>query len=136
SLVLVPPLLVFLPDLIRAINGPEYVGAANAARIFTLAAAVQLIVGWTKSFPVSIGRPGLRVVTHGVEALVVLPLVVLFGWEWGASGAAVAVLVGMLVFAVMWGVIFSRIRPDDVQRPPPRNEELADTQSEAGALAR
>src|SRR5581483_5915820 len=69
SVVLVPPLLVFVPSLIRHINGPQYTGAANAARILILAAAVQLVVGWTKSFPVTIGRPGLRVLTHGIETL-------------------------------------------------------------------
>jgi len=136
SLVIVPPILVFLPDLIRWINGVEYVGAADAARVFTLAAAVQFIFGWTKSFPVTIGRPGLRVVTHGVEALVVLPLVVLLGALWGATGAAAAVLAGMVVFAAMWVVIFTRLRATDVQRPPSIEEEVADAESEVGALAR
>jgi O-antigen/teichoic acid export membrane protein len=112
-LVAVPLLLVYVPDLIRWINGPEYVGAANAARIFVLAAAVQLLVGWTKSFPVTIGRPGLRILTHGIETLVVLPLVVILGSEWGATGAAAAVLAGMCVFGALWGAIFLRIEPVD-----------------------
>ena len=113
----VPLLLLYVPRLIRWINGPEYVGAANAARLFVLAAAVQLLVGWTKSFPVTIGRPGLRILTHGVETIVVLPLIVVLGAFWGATGAAAAVLAGMCVFAVMWAVIFLRMRPED--RPPP-----------------
>jgi O-antigen/teichoic acid export membrane protein len=116
-LVAVPLLLVYVPRLIRWINGPEYVGAANAARLFVLAAAVQLLVGWTKSFPVTIGRPGLRILTHGVETIVVLPLIVVLGAFWGATGAAAAVLAGMCVFAVLWAVIFLRMRPEDV--PPP-----------------
>jgi O-antigen/teichoic acid export membrane protein len=45
--VVVPPVFVFVPALIRWVNGPEYVGAANAARFFLLAAAVQAVVGWT-----------------------------------------------------------------------------------------
>ena len=65
--VAVPPLLIWIPDLIRFVNGPEYVGAAERGAALRLAAAVQLVVGWTKSFPVTIGRPGLRIVTHGVE---------------------------------------------------------------------
>jgi O-antigen/teichoic acid export membrane protein len=101
-----------------------------------LVAAVQLIVGWTKSFPVSIGRPGLRIWTHGVETLVVLPLIVLFGALWGATGAAGAMLAGMCVFAAMWAVIFLRIRPEDVGRPASLAEALADEGIEAGALAR
>jgi len=136
SLVLVPPLLVFLPDLIRLLYTSAYVDASNAARIFTLAAAVQLVVGWTKSFPVTIGRPGLRVVTHGIEALVVLPLVLVFGALWNATGAAIAVLAGMVVFAAVWVVIFLRIEPDDVGRPPALDAEAALEESEAGALAR
>jgi O-antigen/teichoic acid export membrane protein len=117
SIVAVPPLLIWIPDLIRLVNGPQYVGAANAARLFVLAAAVQLVVGWTKSFPVTIGRPGLRILTHGIEALVVLPLVLVFGSLWGATGAAGAVLAGMCAFAVVWGFLFARIRPEDIGPP-------------------
>jgi O-antigen/teichoic acid export membrane protein len=136
SLVLVPPLVYFLPTLIRWIYTPAYAAAADAARVFTIAAAVQFVVGWTKSLPVTIGRPGLRVVTHGIEALVVLPLVVVLGAEWGATGAAFAVLAGMVVFAVIWVFIFLRIEPSDVQRPPAVGEIVADDESEAGVLAR
>jgi hypothetical protein len=56
--------------------------------VLILAAAVQLIVGWSKSFPVTIGRPGLRILTHGIETIVVLPLTLVFGSQWGAAGAA------------------------------------------------
>ena len=136
SIVLVPPLLVFMPDLIRLIFSPEYLDAVNAARLFVLAAAVQLVVGWTKSFPVTIGRPGLRIVTHGLETIVVLPLVFLLGSRWGAAGAAGAVLAGMCVFALAWAIIFLRMRPEDVGPPVPLDEALADTESEAGALVR
>jgi O-antigen/teichoic acid export membrane protein len=131
SVVLLPPLYIFLPDLIRWIYSPVYAGAANAARVLAIAAALQLVFGWTKSFPVTIGRPGLRVLTYGVESLVVLPLVPLLGVEWGATGAAVALLIGAVVFAVMWTVIFLRVKPADVHRPPSLDEEAA---SEAGVL--
>src|SRR5438067_399770 len=119
ALVVAPPLLVRIPDLIRVVNGSQYVGAADAARLFILAAAVQLVVGWTKSFPVSIGRPGLRILTHGIETAVVLPLVVVFGLLWGATGAAGAVLAGMCAFAVVWAFVFARIRPEDIGPPSP-----------------
>lgn len=114
SLVLAPPLLVWIPDLIRWIYKPQYVGASNAARFFIAAAVVQLVVGWTKSFPVTIGRPGLRVVTHGLETAIVLPLTVTFGALWGATGAAAAVFAGMFAFALAWWAIFLRIEPEDV----------------------
>src|SRR5438067_2092873 len=125
-----------MPDLISWIFGSEFLGAVNAARLFILAAAVQLVVGWTKSFPVTIGRPGLRIVTHGLETIVVLPLVVLLGSRWGAAGAAGAVLAGMCIFAVAWAIVFLRIRPEDVGPPPPLGEELADAESETGSLVR
>jgi O-antigen/teichoic acid export membrane protein len=119
SIVAVPPLLIWIPDLIRLVNGPQYVGAADAARLFIFAAAVQLIVGWTKSFPVSIGRPGLRIVTHGIETVVVLPLVLVLGSFWGATGAGAAVLAGTVAFAVAWAYLFLRMRPDDTAPPLP-----------------
>jgi Na+-driven multidrug efflux pump len=40
---------------------------------------------------------------------VLLPLVVAFGALWGATGAAVAVLVSSVVFALAWAVLFLRI---------------------------
>jgi len=119
ALVAVPPLLIWIPDVIRHVNGPEYVGATSAARLLILAAAVQLVVGWTKSFPVTIGRPGLRILTHGVETIVVLPLTLVFGAMWGAAGAAGAVLVGMCAFAIVWAFVFLRIDPEDIGPPTP-----------------
>jgi O-antigen/teichoic acid export membrane protein len=136
ALVIVPPLYYFVPDLIRHINGPEYVGAASAARLLIFAAAVQLVFGWTKSLPVTIGRPGLRVWTHGLETLLVLPLVVVLGARWGAAGAAAAVLIGMCAFAATWAFVFARIRAEDVGQPAPLDEALAEAEAEAGALLR
>lgn len=117
AIVAVPPLLIWIPDLIRLVNGPKYVGASTAARLLILAAAVQLVVGWSKSFPVTIGRPGLRILTHGIETIVVLPLTLVFGSLWGAAGAAGAMLVGMCAFAVVWAVVFLRIEPEDLGPP-------------------
>jgi O-antigen/teichoic acid export membrane protein len=119
ALVAVPPLLIWIPDLIHFVNGPKYVGAATAARLLVLAAAVQLVVGWSKSFPVTIGRPGLRILTHGIETIVVLPLTLVFGSLWGAAGAAGAVLAGMCAFAAVWAVVFLRIEPQDLGPPTP-----------------
>ena len=134
--VAVPPLYWAVPHLITFVYGARYAGASNAARLFLVTAAVQLVVGWTKSFPVTIGRPKLRIWTHGVETLVVLPLVVVLGSRWGATGAAGAFLVGMAVFALLWAAIFVRIRPDDVRQPAPLAEMAAEEEAEAGALAR
>jgi O-antigen/teichoic acid export membrane protein len=111
--VAVPPLYWWMPELVRGIYGGEYGGAADAARVFLIAAAVQFLVGWTKSFPVTIGRPELRIYTHGAEALVVIPLTLLFGYVWGATGAAAAVAAATCVFAAMWAVIAFRTEAVD-----------------------
>jgi O-antigen/teichoic acid export membrane protein len=108
--VVVPVFFFAMPWLVRVVFGREYLDAVEAARIILLAAAVQFAIGWTKSLPVTIGRPRLRIVTHGVETLVVVPLVVALGSEWGATGAAVAVLVSTLVFAACWAVVLTRLR--------------------------
>jgi O-antigen/teichoic acid export membrane protein len=108
-LVVVPPLAWFMPDIIRIVFKPRNLGAVDAARLILVAAAVQFVVGWSKSLPVAVGRPNLRIWTHGAEALVLLPLVVAFGALWGATGAAVAVLVSSVVFALAWAVLFLRI---------------------------
>ena len=110
--VAVPVLLLTMPWLVEGVFGAEYSGAVDAARIVLVAAAIQFALGWSKSLPVTIGRPRLRIVTHGLEALVVIPLVAVLGSEWGATGAAVAVLVATLVFAVAWAVAIARLRVD------------------------
>jgi O-antigen/teichoic acid export membrane protein len=134
--VAVPPLLWAMPHLISAVYGARYLHATNAARLFLLAAAVQLVVGWTKSFPVTIGRPTLRIWTHGLETLVVLPLVVVLGSRWGATGAAGAFLAGAVAFALLWAAIFVRIKPEAVQHPAPFAEVAVEEEAEAAVLVR
>ena len=112
--VLVVPLFVLMPDLLRLVLGSEYVAATDAARLVLVAAVLQFVFGWTKSFPVTIGRPNLRVWTHGLETLVLVPLTLAFGAAWGATGAAAALLVATVVFAVAWALLFVRVRRDGV----------------------
>jgi len=111
-LVAVPVFLVAMPWLVDTVFGSEYHGAVHAARIILLAAAVQFTIGWTKTLPVTIGRPRLRIVTHGLETIVAIPLVAAFAAEWGATGAAVGVLVSTLVFAAAWLVVVLRLRDE------------------------
>ncbi len=110
--VAVPVFFVAMPWLIRVVFGSEYDGAVHAARIVLVAAAIHFVLGWTKSLPVTIGRPRLRIVTHGLETLVAIPLVAVLGAEWGATGAAVAVLASTLVFAGAWLVVITRLRAE------------------------
>jgi len=110
--VAVPVFFLAMPWLVEVVFGSEYGGAVDAARIVLLAAAIHFTIGWTKSLPVTIGRPRLRIVTHGLETLVAIPLVAVLGVEWGATGAAIAVLVSTVVFAVAWLVVLSRLRAE------------------------
>jgi O-antigen/teichoic acid export membrane protein len=116
--VAVPVALFAMPWLVELVFGAEYVGAVDAARIILVAAAVQFALGWSKSLPVTIGKPRLRIVTHGLEALVVIPLVAVLGSRWGATGAAVGVLVSTCVFAAAWAVAIARLRVDVAARTP------------------
>jgi O-antigen/teichoic acid export membrane protein len=110
--VAVPVFFLAMPWLVEVVFGSEYSGAVDAARVVLLAAAIHFTIGWTKSLPVTIGRPRLRIVTHGLETLVAIPLVAVLGTEWGATGAAVAVLVSTAVFAAAWLVVVARLRAE------------------------
>jgi O-antigen/teichoic acid export membrane protein len=108
--VAVPLLAWVMPGLIRVFLTPAYLPATSAARLVLVAAGIQLVFGWTKSFPVSIGRPGLRIVAHGIETAVLLPLIIVLGKAWGVTGAGAAVLVSSCAFALVWTVLFLRLR--------------------------
>ncbi|HET9287418.1 MAG TPA: oligosaccharide flippase family protein [Gaiella sp.] len=110
--VAVPVFLLAMPWLVRVVFGSEYLPAVDAARIVLVAAAILLVLGWSKSLPVTIGRPHLRIVTHGIETLVLLPLVVVLGARWGVTGAAVAVLIATIAFALTWAVVLVRLREE------------------------
>lgn len=110
TIVALPLLLYFTPDIARLLFSKKNLGAVDATRIVIIAGALRMIFGWTKSFPVSIGRPALRIWTHGVELLVLIPLVAVLGSAWGATGAATAVLVSSVAFCVYWTVLFVRIK--------------------------
>jgi O-antigen/teichoic acid export membrane protein len=129
--VVVPPLYFFMPDLLRIVFYPgghgaaDAASAAGAARLILIAGALQVIWGWSKSFPVSIGRPGLRVLAHGVESIVLIPLVIAFGLAWGVTGAGGAVLASTVVFCALWTVLLVRIRraPRTAAAAPPLEPE-------------
>ena len=109
-LVAVPAGWLLLPSLVPLVFGDDYRPAVTAARLLLLAAAIQLVFGWAKSFPISIGRPGLRIVAHGVEVVLLLPLVLLLGAREQAAGAAGAYLVATLGFALVWLALLVRLR--------------------------
>jgi O-antigen/teichoic acid export membrane protein len=131
--VLLPVLLVFMGPIVRLLFSPKNSGAIGAARIIVVAGAVQFVVGWSKSFAVTCGRPQLRIWTYGVETLVLVPLLVVLGLKWGAVGAAFAVLASSVAFALSWLVLYRRIR-----RAPPPEPDTAPAEvaalTELGAL--
>jgi O-antigen/teichoic acid export membrane protein len=116
ALALVPVLLT-IPWLMRILFGRQYLPAVSAARLILVAAAIQLVFSWTKTFPVTIGRPGLRLIAHGVETVVMLPLIVVFGKAWGVTGAGGAVLVSTVAFAATWAAIVWHLRRTGGFRP-------------------
>ena len=105
--VILPPAEWVMPWAVRTILGERYGPAIDTSRLILAAAAIQLVFGWTKSFPVTIGRPGLRVFAHAVETAVLLPLIVVFGDLWGVTGAGGAVLASSGAYALAWtGILF------------------------------
>jgi O-antigen/teichoic acid export membrane protein len=138
GLVLLPPVIWLAPHLIRIFfGGTKNLGATNAMRLLLIAAGLRFVYGWTKSFPVSIGRPKLRIWTHGLETAVLIPLTAAFGSFWGASGAAVAVICSALAYCAYWTFLFLRIRrePSTQEVVDVSSAELETAAAEAEALA-
>src|SRR5207237_4419412 len=109
ALVATPPLWIFMSTLVRWVYGSKYVPAVPAFRVMLLAAVLQLVFAWTKSFPVSIGRPGLRTAGQLLEVAVLVPAVLALGALYGATGAAGGVLAGSAVLAAFWTVVLGRL---------------------------
>jgi len=109
-IVSVPFLYWWMPTLMQIVFTDKYEPATDAARLMLLAGAVGLVFAWTKSLPVSVGRPELRIATHGIETIVLIPLVLVFGSIWDATGAAAAVLIATTTFALAWLVALARLQ--------------------------
>ena len=111
-LLVLPPLAVLMPTLIRFVYGQQAVAATTTARLFLAVAAIQVVWGWSKSFAVSIGRPGLRLVAQGAEIVALVPALLLLGAAYGAEGGAAAFVIAACVFAAAWTMIVFRLRRD------------------------
>jgi O-antigen/teichoic acid export membrane protein len=133
SAVLLPVLLVLMHPIVRIFFSAKNLGAVDAARIIVVAGGVQFVVGWSKSFAVTIGQPKLRIWTHGLETVILIPLVVVLGLKWGAVGAAVAVLVSSVAYSAAWLVLFERIRHEP--EPPPPHDRESPSIAEIGAAS-
>jgi O-antigen/teichoic acid export membrane protein len=110
-LIVVPVGWFLMPWAMEVAYTREYrVHATEAGRLILLAGALQFVFGFSKTLPVSIGRPNLRVVSHGVEVAVFVPLLVVFGDLWGATGGAAAMLVSTAVFCAVWVLLLVQVR--------------------------
>jgi O-antigen/teichoic acid export membrane protein len=109
-LLVLPPLALLMPTLVRFFYGHHASPATNAARLFLVVAAIQVVWGWSKSFPVSIGRPELRLLAQGTEIVVLVPTLLALGAAYGATGAAGAFLIAACAFAATWTAILYRLR--------------------------
>ena len=89
-LVVVPPLLYWMPTIVTFVYSARFAQAGNAARVFLLVAAVQMLVGWTKSFqsPSDARTSGSRL-PHGASRTDPAADLPLGSISSGASGAVV-----------------------------------------------
>jgi O-antigen/teichoic acid export membrane protein len=110
AVVVTPVLWWAMPTLVRWVYTPRYVPASNAFRVMLLAAMVQLVLGWTRSFPVSIGRPGLRTVGQLVEIAVLVPALLVLAALYGSTGAAGGVLAGAVALGLFWSLRLPAVR--------------------------
>jgi len=108
AIVVLPVAWELTPALVRWIYGARYAGAVMATRLMLVAACIQLVFGWSKSFPVSIGRPGLRTLGQLIEISVLVPGVIVLASIYGAAGAAAGVIVSSSVLGGFWLVHFLR----------------------------
>jgi O-antigen/teichoic acid export membrane protein len=112
-IVVVPIGWWLMPWLMGLLYGPDYrEHAADAGRLVLLVGALQLIYGWSKTLPVTIGRPALRIVTHALEVAVFVPALLIFASRWGATGGAAALLLSTIAFCGYWTVLLARLRHD------------------------
>ena len=129
--VVVPPLFVFMPDLVRIVFYPGKNGAHEAASSprprgsILLAGALQRDLGLDEVVPRLDRPPGAaRSSRTASRSVVLIPLVVVFGIAWGATGAAGAVLASTVVFCALWTVLLVRIHREPRVGPWPLRRRL------------
>jgi O-antigen/teichoic acid export membrane protein len=110
-LVVVPVSWFLMPWAMDLAYGHDYrLHATTAGRLIVFVGALQFVFGFSKTLPVTVGRPNLRVVSHGIEVIVFVPLLIVFAKLWGATGGAAAMLVSTAVFCAVWVVLLWRLR--------------------------
>jgi O-antigen/teichoic acid export membrane protein len=121
AVVAVPPFWIWMPTFIRVVYKVKYLPATDAMRVMLLVAATHLVLGWTRTYPISIGRPGLRTLGQCVEIAVLVPAVLALASVYGATGAAGGVLAGAIALGLFWvgGLLWLRRHPIAAPRSVP-----------------
>ena len=108
--VAVPVLWLLMPWLMRIAYGAEYREHATdgrAARADRRGAAVRSGAGRSRSRSRSAGR-GCATSRSASRSAIFVPLMLVFGAEWGATGGAAAMVVSTAAFCVLWVVLLAR----------------------------
>lgn len=108
---IVVPVGWFLTPYVMEIYGHSFrLHATTPARIVLFVGALQFISGFSKTLPVSLGRPNLRVISHGIEVVIFVPSLIVFSHYWGATGGALAMLVSTAAFCAIWAWLLHHLR--------------------------
>jgi O-antigen/teichoic acid export membrane protein len=113
-----------LPWLLRTLYSEEFSGAVEPARVLLFAAVAQLVIGWAKTFPAAVGRPGVRALVSGAELVLVVSLLTWLA-GYGPTGAAASVSATSVVIAVTWWLVAHRLLERPLQPGPAENQSRA-----------
>jgi O-antigen/teichoic acid export membrane protein len=113
-----------LPWLLPTLYTVTYSPAVWPARILTTAALLSLVLGWAKTLPAAIGKPGVRTAVLTADAVLVLGALALLGGR-GASGAAIAIVAGLTAQALAWSWLTPRLLRSAPERLLPEPDSTA-----------
>jgi O-antigen/teichoic acid export membrane protein len=97
-----------LPPIIGLLYSDRFDAAVTPARILLVMAVLSLALGWAKSYPAAIGRPGLRTTITTAGVAVEVGLVALLARH-GATGGATALSITWVLVAITWWLMMRRL---------------------------
>jgi O-antigen/teichoic acid export membrane protein len=112
-----------LPVIVPLVYSQDFQAAVLPARILLVAGVAMMAVGWAKSLPAAIGRPGVRTVVSLVELALTFGLALVLVRH-GPAGAAVAISATGVVAAAVWmylgrSLLGRKDRDEAVKGQPP-----------------
>jgi O-antigen/teichoic acid export membrane protein len=121
--------IVAMPFVLPWLYGDAYDAATTAATLFAIAAAIRIVVVWSKVIMLAVGRPGVRLAAIAVESVVLLASTAVLadaGELDALAGVHVAVALGLATFWL--GILrWKRLLASGTHRPI-REEDLLETQ--------